>query len=65
MKAHEDFVPWTELAPILVEMRHAATLNHEPVMRAILLRLVHGYRPHRDCGTGEPAQTPVVLPKDA
>ena len=65
MKAHEDFVPWTELAPILVDVRHAATLNHEPVMQAILLRLVHGYHPHRDCGADEPAQTPAVLPKDA
>ncbi|WP_029526173.1 polysaccharide biosynthesis protein [Polaromonas glacialis] len=65
MKAHEDFVPWLELAPILVDMRHAATLNQEPVMRAILLRLVHGYHPHRDCGAGEPAQIPVVPAKDA
>ena len=65
MKAHEDFVPWLELAPILVDMRHAATLNQEPVMRAILLRLVHGYHPHRDCGAGEPAQSPAVPAKDA
>jgi len=65
MKAHEDFVPWLELAPILVDMRQAATLNHELVMRAILVRLVHGYSPHRDCGAGEVAQMPAVLPSDA
>ena len=61
MKAHEDFVPWAELAPILVDMRQAATVNHEPVMRAILLRLVHGYSPHCDCTGGEHAQIPVAL----
>lgn len=49
MKAHEDFVPWPELAPILVEIRHAAILNDEAVMKAILTRLVQGYRPHGDC----------------
>ena len=46
MKAHEDFVPWSELSPILVEMRQAATLNNEMVMKAILTQLVNGYRPH-------------------
>ncbi|MBC7446043.1 MAG: polysaccharide biosynthesis protein, partial [Polaromonas sp.] len=45
MKAHEDFVPWPELAPILVDLRHAATVNNALVMRTILLRLVHGYAP--------------------
>ncbi|MDH6186349.1 nucleoside-diphosphate sugar epimerase/dehydratase [Polaromonas sp. CG_23.6] len=64
MKAHEDFVPWSELAPILVDMRQAATLNHAPVMRAILVRLVHGYRPHGDCGAGESAQKTAALPND-
>ena len=65
MKAHEDCVPWAELAPILVEMRQAATLNQAPVMRAILLRLVQGYRPHQDGSAGEPAQVPVALMNDA
>ncbi|MDB5743516.1 MAG: polysaccharide biosynthesis protein CapD [Polaromonas sp.] len=46
MKAREDFVVWPELAPILVEMRKAATLNDEGVMKAILIQLVHGYTPH-------------------
>lgn len=45
MKAHEDFVPWAELAPILVAMRLAATQNDEVAMKAILKRLVHGYGP--------------------
>ena len=45
MKAHEDFVPWPELAPILVEMRHAAIQNDEVVMKTILKRLVNGYGP--------------------
>ena len=45
MKAHEDFVSWTELAPILVEIRHAAIQNNETVMKSILKQLVHGYSP--------------------
>ena len=46
MKAREDFVPWAELAPILVEIRTAAIMNNEAVMKAILKQLVHGYTPH-------------------
>ena len=45
MKAREDFVTWPELAPVLVEMRHAAVHNDDAVMKAILVQLVHGYRP--------------------
>ena len=45
MKAREDFVPWPELAPILVQIRHAAVHNNEAVMKAILVRMVHGYLP--------------------
>lgn len=45
MKAHEDFVAWPELAPMLVEMRHAAIQNNEAVMKTILKQLVHGYGP--------------------
>ena len=48
MKAHEDFVPWSELSPILVDMRQAATQNNEVVMKAVLKRLVHGYCPPSD-----------------
>jgi FlaA1/EpsC-like NDP-sugar epimerase len=55
MKAHEDFVAWPELAPILVEMRQAATQNNEALMKAILTQLVHGYGP-QDVGPGIRAQ---------
>ena len=49
MKAHEDFMAWPELAPILVEIRQAATLNNEAVMKSIMKRLVQGYIPHSAC----------------
>ncbi|CAN5488395.1 nucleoside-diphosphate sugar epimerase/dehydratase [soil metagenome] len=56
MKAHEDFVAWTELAPVLVEIRQAATLNNEAVMKSIMKRLVHGYIPHSACAAKIPEQ---------
>ncbi len=43
MKAHEDFVAWPQLAPVLVDMRLAATQNDVAVMKKILTQLVHGY----------------------
>jgi FlaA1/EpsC-like NDP-sugar epimerase len=45
MKAREDFVPWPELVPILMQMRRAAIENNEPLMKAILAQLVQGYHP--------------------
>ena len=54
MKAREDFVPWPELAPILVQMRQAAIENNEALMKAILTRLVHGYGPQLVCADGVP-----------
>lgn len=45
MKAHEDFVPWSELAPLLVELRQAAVQSNSIVIRKILLQLVLGYSP--------------------
>ncbi|NMM81595.1 polysaccharide biosynthesis protein [Acidovorax sp. SRB_14] len=45
MKAHEDFVAWSQLAPVLVDMRLAATQNDEAVMKRILTQLVQGYVP--------------------
>ena len=45
MKAHEDFVAWQQLAPVLVDMRLAATQNDEAVMKKILTQLVQGYSP--------------------
>lgn len=43
MKAHEDFVPWPALSLLLIQLRHAATLNDEAVMKKILTTLVAGY----------------------
>lgn len=56
MKAHEDFMAWPELAPILVDIRQAATVNNEAVMKSIMQRLVHGYIPHCACPAKIPAQ---------
>ena len=60
MKAHEDFVPWAELAPVLVQMRQAAIHNDTALMKAILTRLVHGYGPQA-VGAGA---TPLVAMAD-
>jgi FlaA1/EpsC-like NDP-sugar epimerase len=46
MKAREDFIVWSQLVPVLVDMRQAAIQNNEAVMKAILVQLVHGYSPH-------------------
>ena len=55
MKAHEDFVPWPALSLLLVQLRQAATLNDEAVMKQILTTLVAGYvaaaRPPTQCFT--------------
>ena len=51
MKAHEEFVPWLELAPVLVNIRQAAIQNNETVMKDILKQLVHGYCPQPNCLT--------------
>ncbi len=56
MKAREDFVPWKQLAPVLVVMRHAAIQSDEPAMKTILKQLVQGYGPQ----SVEPVQ-PVAL----
>ena len=45
MKAHEDFVSWSELAPLLVELRQAAVQSNSIVIRKILMQLVLGYSP--------------------
>ncbi|NQW95219.1 MAG: polysaccharide biosynthesis protein [Polaromonas sp.] len=45
MKAREVFIPWEELSPVLVHMRHAAIQSNEGAMREILMELVHGYMP--------------------
>jgi FlaA1/EpsC-like NDP-sugar epimerase len=48
MKAHEDSVPWSELAPILVGLRQAATQSDTPTIKTILLRFVHGYKSNNE-----------------
>jgi len=55
MKACEDFVPWPQLAPLLVQMRHAATVNDQGDMQRILTLLVQGYAPG-----GAPTVEPAV-----
>ncbi|WP_137925098.1 nucleoside-diphosphate sugar epimerase/dehydratase, partial [Cupriavidus sp. 2SB] len=45
MKAHEDFVPWAKLMPILAEMRQAALDNNQEKMKSLLRTLVQGYAP--------------------
>jgi FlaA1/EpsC-like NDP-sugar epimerase len=45
MKAREAFQTWQELSPVLVDMRLAAIQSNSTVMRAILMNLVHGYKP--------------------
>jgi FlaA1/EpsC-like NDP-sugar epimerase len=56
MKAHEDFVAWPALAPLLVTLRQAAIRNDEPAIKAALLQLVQGYTP----ATNELDTLPVV-----
>ena len=44
MKAHEDSVPWQELAPTLLTLRQAAIQSDVPAIKTILLRFVQGYK---------------------
>lgn len=45
MKAHEEFVVWPTLAPLLVALRQAAVLNDEQAIKKTLRQLVQGYTP--------------------
>jgi FlaA1/EpsC-like NDP-sugar epimerase len=45
MKAHEAFVDWPELAPLLVELRQSAVRNDEAAIKKTLKQLVDGYTP--------------------
>ena len=45
MKAHEDSVPWPELAPLLVTLRQTATQNDAIAIKKILVQWVRGYAP--------------------
>lgn len=48
MKAREDFVPWPELVPVLVQMHQAALNDDAVLMKALLTQWVHGYGPQVD-----------------
>ena len=48
LKAREDFVPWTLLAPTLVTLRHAATQNDAAAIKQVLVQLVQGYVPAQE-----------------
>ena len=45
MKAHEDFLSWSDLVPELDALAKAAERDDLPVMHALLLKHVHGYAP--------------------
>jgi FlaA1/EpsC-like NDP-sugar epimerase len=45
MKAHEEYVTWSVLAPILTVLRQAAIDNNERVIKNTLMQLVQGYNP--------------------
>lgn len=43
MKAHEPFLPWDELTPVLSALRVAAQAGDSAAIKALLLEHVHGY----------------------
>lgn len=45
MKAHEEFLPWSELQAQLTELMQAVETNNVPAMRAQIQHLVSGYQP--------------------
>ena len=45
MKAHEEYVSWVVLAPMLVALRQAAIQNNELVIKNTFMQLVQGYSP--------------------
>jgi FlaA1/EpsC-like NDP-sugar epimerase len=45
MKAKETFEEWATLAPLLVNLRHAAIQNDTDTIKTILERMVSGYMP--------------------
>ena len=45
MKAHEDFVPWSELSPRLDALIAALNVNDVPLICTLLKQLVPGYQP--------------------
>ncbi len=43
LKAHEDFLPWSDLNEHLLVLTKALNANNVPVIREMLKELVHGY----------------------
>ena len=50
MKAHEQFLPWGELEPLLDELEKAAATDNLPVLHEILHRCVQGFKPDNSLG---------------
>ncbi|GAB2182003.1 nucleoside-diphosphate sugar epimerase/dehydratase [Denitratisoma sp. agr-D3] len=48
MKAHEDFIPWSELEPKLKALELALNLNDVAVIRLMMQQLVTGYVPNSE-----------------
>jgi len=44
MKAHEEFLSWSELSPVLQQVQSAAEDEDVEAIKRILLACVHGYR---------------------
>jgi FlaA1/EpsC-like NDP-sugar epimerase len=55
MKAHEECVSWSVLAPMLVVLRQAAIQNNEAVIKNTFVQLVQGYSPSSGVSTASPA----------
>jgi hypothetical protein len=45
MKAHEEFLPWSNLEEKLGALSIAMSVNDVPVIRGLLQQLVKGYEP--------------------
>lgn len=48
MKAHEDFIPWTDLEPQLNALAMALAANDVGVVRRMMEKLVSGYTPNNE-----------------
>jgi FlaA1/EpsC-like NDP-sugar epimerase len=45
LKAHEDFLPWSELTQVLEVLASVLAVNDVDALRAMLQEVVHGYQP--------------------
>ena len=48
MKAHEDYMAWSDLEPKLRTLELALSVNDMGVIRAIIVQLVSGYTPNEE-----------------